>query len=62
MLPSTLSRGKTFPISLDYMLPSILLGVDPETCRVTGAMHRKGGGGWWWVVAAKIMMSVDIIV
>jgi len=45
-LPSTLSKGKTLPISLDYMLPCMLQVLDPETCWVAGARHREAGSGW----------------
>jgi len=32
LLSSTLSRGKTLPISLNYMLPVCSCMLDPETC------------------------------
>jgi len=44
-LPSTLPRGKTLPLSLDYMLPCMLLGArsrDFLSCR-----RQASGGGWW---------------
>jgi len=57
MLPSTLSRGKTLPISLDYMLPCMLLGAWSRyllSCRGQALV-----GGWR---VAEIITSVDIIV
>jgi len=64
-LPSTLSRGKTLPISLDYMLPCMLLGArsrDLLSCRrqAPGGGWRVAGGGWR--IVADIMTLVDIIV
>ena len=64
-LPSTLPRGKTLPLSLDYMLPCMLLGArsrDFLSCR-----RQASGGGWWvagggWRIVAEIMTSVAIIV
>jgi len=56
-LPSTLSRGKTLPISLDYMLPSMLLGAqsgDFLRCRCQAPVGGR------WVVVAKGMMSANI--
>jgi len=44
MLSITLSRGKTHPISLDCMLPCMLMGAwssDWLSCR-----HQAWGGGW----------------
>jgi len=46
-LPSTLSRGKTLPISLDYCSHVCsCIGV-PETCSVTGTGRRETGDVWW---------------
>jgi len=63
--PSTLSRGKTLPISFDYMLPCMLPGArstDLLSCR-----SQAPGGGWRvadgaWRMVDEIMTSVDIIV
>jgi hypothetical protein len=51
MLPNTLSRGKTLPISLDYMLPCMLLCArsrDLLSCRrqAPGGVKPVAGGGW----------------
>jgi len=64
-LPSSLSRGKTLPISFDYMLRCMLPGAqsrDLLSCR-----SQASGGGWQvadgaWRMVAEIMTSVDIIV
>jgi len=66
MLPSTLSRGKTLPISVDYMLPCMLLGArsrDLLSCRrqAPGGGRREANGGRR-VAAAEIMTMVDMIV
>jgi hypothetical protein len=72
-LPSTLSRGKTLPISLDYMLPGMVLGArsrDMLSCRGQApGSGRREAGGWRReegcgrrVAVAEIMTSVDIIV
>jgi hypothetical protein len=49
MLPNTLPRGKTLPISLDYMPPCMLLRArsgDLLSCRPPGAGRREAGGRW----------------
>jgi len=66
MLPITLSIGKTLPISHDYILPCMLLGV-----RFWGLLGNRWqvprGGGWeadsrWQVMVAEIITSVNIMV
>ena len=57
-LPSTLSRGKTLPISLDYMFTCTLLHArsrDLLSCRSQAAggvscRRQAPGGGLWWAV------------
>jgi len=71
-LPNTLSRGKTLPILLDYMLPWMLLCArsrDLLSCRrqAPGDVRLVAGDGClvvgdWRHIVAKIMTSVDIIV
>jgi len=67
-LPSTLSRGKTLSISLDYVLPCMLLHArsrDLLSCRhreawcMAVSVWRAAGGGWrvacgMWCVAGSI--------
>jgi hypothetical protein len=63
MLPSLLSRGKTLPISPDYMLPYMLLGIylrDLKSCS-----HQAPGGRSWVVgcgghIMAEITTSINI--
>ena len=65
MLPSTLTRDKTLPKSLDCMLLMMLLGArsrDLQSCRqleLGGKWQEVEGGGH--VTAAGIMTSVNII-
>jgi len=44
MLPSTLSRGNTLPISLDYCSHGCSCMLDPETCWVAGTGRPEAGG------------------
>jgi len=64
--PITLSRGKTLPISLGYMLPSMLLR---DRFRVLQSCRHQALGGKWReadggrrVAAADMMPLVNIIV
>jgi hypothetical protein len=71
-LRNTLSRGKTLPISLDYILPCMLLCARSRdwlscTRQAQGGVRQVVVGRWpvvgdWWHMVAEIMMSVDIIV
>ena len=49
MLPSLLSRGKTLPISPDYMLLYILLGIQLKGLK---SYSHEALGGRSWVVAS----------
>ena len=65
MLPRTLSRGKTLPISIDYMLRCLLPCA--QSRNLLSCRSQARGGGWWvadgaWCMVAEIMMSVEIIV
>jgi hypothetical protein len=63
LLLSLLSRGKTLPISLDYMLPYMLLAIqlrDLKSCS-----HQAPGGRWWVVgsgghIVEEIITSINI--
>ena len=63
MLPSLLSRGKALPISPDYMLPYILLGI---YLRDLQSPSHQAPTGWSWVVGsggnivAEIIISINI--
>jgi len=64
-LKSTLSRGKTHPISFDYVLPCMLPGA--RSRHLLSCRSQAPGGGWpvadgAWRIVAEIMTSVDIIV
>ena len=71
-LPDIPSRGKTLPISLDYVLLCMLLcawsrGLLSCRCQTLGGMRQVVGGvcqvaGGWWHRVAKISTSGDIIV
>ena len=59
-LPSTLSRGKTLPISLDCMLPYMLLHVrsrDLQTCRrpALGGVRQVAYGGQISACGVRLM-------
>jgi len=63
MLPSSLSRGKTLPISPDYMLPYMLLGIRSRVWQ--RCSHQAPGDRWWvvgsgWHIVAEIVMLVNI--
>jgi len=62
-LPSSLSRGKTLPISPDYMLPYMLLGIWSR--ELQSCSHQPPGGRWWvvgsgWHMVAEIITFVNI--
>jgi len=63
MLPSSLSRGKTLPISPDYMVPCMLLGIWSRDLQ--SRSHQAPGDRWWvvrsgWHIMAEIITSVNI--
>jgi len=63
MLPSSLSRGMTLPISPDYMLPYMLLGIwsrDLQSCsrQAPGCSGCIVGSGWH--IVEEIITSVNI--
>ena len=45
-LPSTLSKGKTLPISLDFMLPCKRLIQRLAGLQTSGTERREAGGVW----------------
>ena len=53
-LASTLSIGKTLPISLDYMVPCILLGA---RCRELLSCRCQAPGGGWQVAGAWLWVA-----
>jgi hypothetical protein len=63
MLPSLLSRGKTLPISPDYMLPYMLLGIELKDLK--NCSHQAPEGRSWVVgsgghIVAEIITSINI--
>jgi len=51
MLPSTLSRGKTFPPHLTICSQVCSCMLNPESCRVSGARLQEAWG--WWCMAGS---------
>ena len=54
MLPSILSRGNTLPISLDYMLPCMLLGA---RSRLLPSCRGQEPDGGWQVVGGRLQVA-----
>ena len=55
MLPSLLSSGKTLPMSPDYMLPYMLLGIYLRDLK--SGSHQAPGGRLWVVGSGRHMMA-----
>jgi hypothetical protein len=58
MLPRLLSRGKSLPISADFMLPYMLHGI---SLRDLKSCSRQTLGGRSWVMGSRGHIVADII-